>query len=150
MKLSQPIVWNKYRFVSIAVSNWTLARHIVYLALWLHVRMYTSNWYELFRIMFFSSCRQPSGDFRIWKYHSEGNVGTRWLNPNPLPFGSIKTCAEAAWERENHLHSLSAWVGVNAHVENSWELPCLLKFGQLTRMFVWVTSLHFRKKAKLA
>ena len=41
-------------------------------------------------------------------------------------------------------------VGVTAHVKNSWELPCLLKFGQLARMVVWVTSMHFRREAKLA
>ena len=35
-------------------------------------------------------------------------------------------------------------------MENSWGLPCLLKFGQLARMVVWVTSIHFRREAKLA
>ena len=38
-------------------------------------------------------------------------------------------------------------VGVNTHVKNSWELPCLLKFGQLAGMVVWVTSMHFRRVA---
>ena len=41
-------------------------------------------------------------------------------------------------------------VGVTAHVKNSWELPCLLKFGQLARMVVWVTRMYFRREAKLA
>ena len=40
--------------------------------------------------------------------------------------------------------------GVTVHVKNSWALPCLLKFGQLTRMVVLVTRMHFRKEAKLA
>ena len=40
-------------------------------------------------------------------------------------------------------------VGVNSCVKNCWELPCLLKFGQLARMVVWVTSMHSRRVAKL-
>ena len=41
-------------------------------------------------------------------------------------------------------------VGGTVHVKDSWALPCLLKFGQLTRMFVQITRMHFRKEAKLA